>query len=152
VTHITVSRGFPAPVRPQPIEVEAQDASSSEGGATGSGLTVTLLRINLNTPDGAIDLDVGKAHTFVSDQGVAVTPTPVLPPPPAPTATPAQLPASGGPTGGSGGYDGWYMALAALALFAGIVLTLLALPSGTLTLAFGRPEETSREARKRNDR
>ncbi len=134
------------------IEVEAQDASTSEGGATGSGLTVTLLRINLNTPYGAIDLDVGKAHTFVADQGVAVTPTRVLPPPPAPTATPAQLPGSGGPTGGGGGSEGWYIVLAALALFAGIALTLLALPSGALTLVFGRPEETSREARKRNHR
>jgi hypothetical protein len=76
------------------ITVAAQDPTTSEGGVAGSGLTVTSIKINLTTPSGDIDLDVGRAHTFVSDQAVTATPspTPALLPPPAPTATPAQLP------------------------------------------------------------
>lgn len=130
------------------ITVAGRDPTTSEDGTAGSGLTVTSLRIDLTTPSGDINLDVGKAHTFVSDAAISE-----LQPPPAPTATPAQLPNSGGPISGSGDSSyGWYLALAVLAVFAGIVVTLVALSSGKLTSVFVRPEETPREARKRHDR
>lgn len=128
------------------ITVAAQDPTTSEAGVAGSGLTVTSIKINLTTPSGDIDLDVGRAHTFVSDRAVTVTPspTPGLQPPPAPTATPAQLPNSGGPTAGGGDSSyGWYLALAVLAVFAGSVLFLLALPAPTLASISKKPNDKS---------
>jgi hypothetical protein len=128
------------------ITVQPEDPSAIESGATGSGLTVTMLHIDFQTvAGGVINLDIGQAHTFVSDQAVGTatplptplpTESPLLSPPPAPTATPiptaAQLPTTGGPGAGSDSSSGWYIALAGLALAGGIVFTLLGLPRGSL--------------------
>jgi hypothetical protein len=127
------------------ITVQPEDPSATESGATGSGLTVTMLHIDFQiVAGGAINLDIGQAHTFVSDQAVATatpsptfvpTASPELSPPPAPTATPiptvAQLPTTGGPGAWSDSSSGWYIALAGLALSGGIVFTLLGLPRGS---------------------
>ena len=124
------------------ITVQPEDRSATESGAMGSGLTVTMLHIDFETvAGGAINLDIGQAHTFVSGEAVATatplpTESPPLSPPPAPTATPtptvAQLPATGGPGAGSDSSYSWYIALAGLALSGGIVLTLLGLRRASL--------------------
>lgn len=93
------------------ITVMAEDFTTSEGGVAGSGLTVTMLRVNLTTPDGPITLDLVQAHSFVAS---------TLSPPPAPTV--AQLPQTGGPIAANDSSYGWYIALAGFVIFMGIAI------------------------------
>jgi hypothetical protein len=100
------------------IDVAGEDASSSEGGSAGSGLTVTMLHVGCDMTGGAIDVNVGQAHTFVAGSN---------PPPQAPTATPAGLPNSGGLPGGDGNGMLW---LGLAGMLAGLVVGLTSLHSG----------------------
>lgn len=103
------------------ITVRAEDHTMTENGVPGSGLTVTMLRVELITPNGPINLDLVQAHSFAASAG-GTTPSPVLPPPAAPTV--AQLPVTGGPPGGGDASYGWYIALAALIIFASVAVAM----------------------------
>ncbi len=96
------------------VTVQGEDASESEDGKPGSGLTVTMLHVDCATAQGDIVLDIGSAHSFVAGANLA--------PPPAPTETPSALPITGGPVSGPGPDAGWYLLAAGLALLIGFVL------------------------------
>jgi hypothetical protein len=113
------------------IAVQPEAFRTNDNGLNGSGLTVTMLHIELLAPDGWIILDVAQADSWaaVLDDSGTPAPTPDLSPPPAPTATPAPtdgqpaaLPSTGGPAGDNG--FGWFVELAGLMLMLGGIVSL----------------------------
>lgn len=74
------------------ITVQPESTRTTDNGEDGSGLTVTMLHIELLTPDGWIILDVAQSDSWVAVLDDSVTPAPTASPAPTDTPTPTAAP------------------------------------------------------------